>query len=74
MFRLDPQVAMHRLNINPETRQATAAMIPSRDNGSDPVGSQEAYRLPLHQGRTTLRLGRQYRLRYQEEWEDPGLY
>jgi len=45
MLGLDPQVDMHRLNINPEAHQATAMTVPPRDNGSDPVGSQEAYGL-----------------------------
>ena len=35
---------------------------------------KKAYRFWLHQGGTTPQLGSQYRPRYQEKWEDPGLH
>jgi len=55
MPALDPQVAMHHFNINPDMKpvKKTAMTAPLRDNGSDSVRSQKVYRLQFHQERTT---------------------
>ena len=42
-----------------KTSQITAATVPSKNNGSNPIRSQKAHRLWLHRGRTTPRLGSQ---------------
>ena len=70
---LDPQIAMHRLNINPDAKPVKQQLCPEIMKTIESE-VKKVYRLWFCQGKATSRLGGQYRFHSQEEWKDLGLH